>query len=94
MFKSVFTKYIVSFALLIALSFMLLVLTVSSMLTNYSIQSKKSLMAKTADGIAIVIDAYAAQSKNSVFEETIKTFSPHICADLVGFSGLSDTIIY
>lgn len=94
MYKSVFTKYIVSFALLIALSFMLLVLTVSSMLTNYSITSKKSMMSKTAEGVVIAVDAYGALSENKDFESTVSDYSSLVNSDLKSFADLAETDIY
>ncbi|MCI8388643.1 MAG: cell wall metabolism sensor histidine kinase WalK [Clostridiales bacterium] len=59
MFKSVFTKYITAFMLIIAISFMILALILCQMVTNYSDDTKTQMVERTADTIAgFVNDGY------------------------------------
>lgn len=49
MFKSVFTKYITAFMLIIATSFVLLAILLCQMVNSYSIDAKESIVERTAD---------------------------------------------
>ena len=46
MFKSVFTKYVLTFMIIIGISFITLATIISAMVTNYSINTKQDLMKK------------------------------------------------
>ena len=48
MFKSVFTKYITAFLAIILVSFSILIVIVSAIVTNFSINTKRDLMEQTA----------------------------------------------
>ena len=56
MFKSVFTKYITAFMVIIFVSFSVLILIVSAIVTNFSITTKRDLMEQTARNIIININ--------------------------------------
>ena len=94
MFKSVFTKYMTSFALLIAMAFMLLVFTVSTMLTNYSINSKRAIMDKAAESVAISMKTYISIEEKSGLSEIVGAHYPEIMTELIGYASLSDSDIY
>ena len=94
MFKSVFTKYMTSFALLIAMSFMLLVFTVSTMMTNYSISSKKAIMRKAVESVSISMETYVSIEKDGTLADTVRAHNAEIMTELVGYASLSDSDIY
>ena len=94
MFKSVFTKYMTSFALLIAMSFMLLVFTVSTMMTNYSISSKKAIMRKAVESVSISMETYVSVEKDGTLADTVRAHNAEIMTELVGYASLSDSDIY
>lgn len=52
MFKSVFTKYITAFMLIIAVSFVLLAMLLCQMVNGYSVDAKAELVERTADLLA------------------------------------------
>ncbi|MEA4832642.1 MAG: HAMP domain-containing sensor histidine kinase [Oscillospiraceae bacterium] len=58
MFKSVFTRYISAFMLLILISFMLLALIMSSVITNYAYEAKQELILHTAEITIHSINVY------------------------------------
>lgn len=94
MFKSVFTKYMTSFALLIAMAFMLLVFTVSTMMTNYSINSKRAIMSKTAESVSISMKTYISIESDSGFSDIVASHNAEILTELLGYASLSDSDIY
>jgi len=94
MFKSVFTKYMTSFALLIAMSFMLLVFTVSTMLTSYSINSKSAIMNKAVESVAISVQTYRTIENKSTLTEALNEHTAEILTELGGYASLSDSEIY
>ncbi len=94
MFKSVFSKYMTSFSLLITMSFVLLVFTVSTMMTNYSISAKSEMMNKALGSVAISVDTYRSISQSHTLESAMKAHGNEIQTELTGYATLSDSEIY
>lgn len=87
MFKSIFTRYVAFISLLILFSFVLLVITVSSMVSDYSAKSKTQLMEGTADSIALTMETYYRYSEdNSVTKRLVK--------DIENIAKISDSLVY
>ncbi len=56
MFKSVFAKYILTFMLIIFISFLVLVVIVTSMVNNYAVSAKEEVLANTASSMASFLE--------------------------------------
>lgn len=64
MFRSVFTKYITVFMLIILVSFLILALIITSMVNEYAIDAKESVVSRTADAAgSFVRNEFASQSQ-------------------------------
>ena len=80
--------------MLIAMSFMLLVFTVSTMMTNYSISSKKAIMRKAVESVSISMETYVSIEKDGTLADTVRAHNAEIMTELVGYASLSDSDIY
>ncbi|HBL83638.1 MAG: hypothetical protein A2Y17_09140 [Clostridiales bacterium GWF2_38_85] len=94
MYKSVFTRFISTFTLIIGFSFLILTLIISSMLTNYSIESKKLLMAKAADNSEEIINVFKDILHEEDFDITIKRYSDRISSSMEKYASSADADIY
>ena len=65
MFKSVFAKYVTTFMSIIFVSFLILVLLITSMVNRYAVGAKQDLLENAALGMA---DFLGVGMKNSVTE--------------------------
>ena len=77
MFKSLFSKYITAFTAIIAVSFLILVLAMSSLVSNYSIETKKTLMDSSARYTSEIIDTYRVFD-NTGFSGTVEKYASRI----------------
>lgn len=94
MFKSVFTKYIVTFTLIIGVSFLVLVLTLSSIISNYMLMSNETMMNRTAKSVQTLLeDSRNLVSADSVSELFAKRHD-ELYAYISALSGLSSSAIY
>ena len=87
MFKSIFTKYVAFITLLMAFSIALLVLTISTMLSSYSTETKSTLMNKTADSVAVAMETYFHYTDEDSISESIVN-------DINGIAEISETLVY
>ena len=71
MFKTIYSKYLVSFALLLGFGFFTIALIISYVFTNYSLNSKADIMNKSAKVIYSTIIKDMGESKES-FSNTVK----------------------
>ncbi len=94
MFKSVFTKYLTTFTVIILFSFLILILVISSMITNYSIESKQLMMDKSAEITASSLNAYIKTSDNKDIHSVAKNHSDDIRNNLMTVATLAQTNIY
>ncbi len=62
MFKSIYTKYIMSFVTLLAVGFIAIAVVITSVITTYSIRSKETLMYRTARVVYTNIDSIMKSS--------------------------------
>ena len=80
MFKSIFTKYIAAFLVIITISFVILAAIISALITNYSINAKQEGMSHAA--------FLAGQSLISMYNSaSYDSFSDFISADSARISG-------
>lgn len=82
MFKSVFTRYITVFSLIIGISFFILMLIFSAMLKNYSIESKQYLMEQSALNTEEVIKFFSDYLVEENFQEAISRYNDRIVASV------------
>ncbi len=87
MFKSVFTKYITFISLLIVFSFALLVITVSAMISEHSVETKTELMTRTKDSVLFSLDSYYRYANGGVIPDTL-------ASNVVSIAEVSDSLIY
>lgn len=80
MFKSVFTKYITAFGVILLVSFSVLILIVSAIVTNFSITTKHDLMEQTARNIIININNMLQFTDG--FETLVEDYSDRVSRDL------------
>ena len=92
LFKSIFVKYITSFALLIGVGFTIITLIMSAMITNYSIETKESLMYQTAEITYTNVNGLM-QDFGISYRETLERYSNFLSKSLDKLSDLSDSII-
>jgi len=92
LFKSIFVKYITSFALLIGIGFTIIALIMSSMITNYSINAKDDLMYQTAE-ITYTAVSGLMQDLGITYRETLERYPNFLTNSLDKLSRVSDSII-
>ena len=56
MYKSIFAKYVVSFMAIILVSFLVIILTLSSIIGDYSAQAKSDMMRQAAQSSATYLE--------------------------------------
>ena len=93
MFKSLFSKYITAFTAIIAVSFLILVLAMSSMVSNYSIDTKKTLMDSSARYTSEIIDTYRVFD-NTGFSGTVEKYASRIRDALEEYASTADSVIF
>ncbi|PKM62852.1 MAG: hypothetical protein CVU97_03400 [Firmicutes bacterium HGW-Firmicutes-21] len=94
MFKSVFTKYLTTFTLIILFSFIILILVISSMITNYSIESKQIMMDKSAEITANSLNAFIKISEDKNIHSVARNYADDIQNNLLTVATLAQSNIY
>lgn len=94
MFKSVFTKYLTTFTLIILFSFIILIIVVSSLITNYSRESKWKMMDKSAEMAASSLQAYLSLSGEDDIHMVISRFHMKISNNLDNIAKLADSTVF
>ena len=82
LFKSVFSKYLTAFTVIIAISFMLIIFVVSTMASNYSYENKKTLMQNGAYCAEDTINTYRSFDDSRSFSETVEKNASRISDSL------------
>lgn len=72
MLKSVFAKYILTFMLIIFISFLILVVVVTSMVNNYAVSVKEEVLANTAAGVAEFLEARTTSMLKTDFARMVE----------------------
>lgn len=72
MLKSVFAKYILTFMLIIFISFLVLVVVVTSMVNNYAVSVKEEVLANTAAGVAEFLEARTTSMLKTDFARMVE----------------------
>ena len=94
MYKSVFTRFISTFTLIIGFSFIILTLIISSMLTSYSIEAKKVLMANAAENTKEIVSVFKDVYKEDMFGEVILRYKDRISDAMKGYAEAAGAEIY
>ena len=81
MFKSVFAKYVITFMTLLAVSFLLLLFIVNSVVSQDSLQAEMNSVAGVADSCALHLSGMFGQSGTEEFRNFILDDSSHSVAD-------------
>ena len=92
MFKSVFAKYILTFTLIIVVSFMALVVIVTSMVNNYAVTAKEEVLANTASGVAEFLESKTHSLLKTDFARVIEGAQEDVDSVLRSFAASSDGI--
>jgi len=92
LFKSIYTKYLMSFIALLGLGFVAIAIIMNSILTNYSIDTKEDLMYQTAK---IIYSGASTTMKSSglSFSEAVEANKSGFLDSCEPLSGYSDSII-
>ena len=93
MFKSVFTKYITAFMLIITLSFLLLAVLLCQMVNGYSVDAKADLVERTADIATNYITNDYKEEDNYDFSQYVYFSRGRLEPFISGIAGLNDDII-
>jgi len=92
MFKSVFAKYIISFMLIIFISFALLVSIITGMVENYAVTSKQQILSNTAHGAADFLGARTDANKQNVLEYVIASEERDVDRMLTSFAQMDEDV--
>ncbi|MBO5327330.1 MAG: HAMP domain-containing histidine kinase [Clostridia bacterium] len=91
MFKSVFAKYISAFMCIIFISFLLLVVIITSMVNNYAVNAKKDQLSNTAESAAAFLEARTDMISTD-FKKMIELYCEDVDRMLRSLSGVEDDI--
>ena len=91
MFKSVFAKYISAFMCIIFISFLLLVVIITSMVNNYAVNAKKDQLSNTAESAAAFLEARTDMISTD-FKKMIELHCEDVDRMLRSLSGVEDDI--
>jgi len=80
MFKSIFTKYITTFMLIIIASFVMLASIISSMMVNYYSDSSDSQIASAADSMKYLLEERLADYSDETLVDYVGNHSQEISA--------------
>ena len=94
MFKSVFAKYLTAFTVIIAIRFMLIIFVVSTMVSNYSYENKKTLMQNGAYCAEDTINTYRSFDDSRSFSETVEKNASRISDSLHSYAENADSAIF
>ena len=80
MFKSIFTKYITTFMLIILASFVMLAAIISSMMVNYYSDSSEKQIASTADSMKYLLEERLADFPDETLNEYVRIHAEEVRA--------------
>lgn len=92
MFKSVFAKYISAFMLIILFSFAIIIVVISSIITNYSEQAKTDIMETAARSSALFLEGRLEDDDTSDIETLVKNEAEDICVMMSVVAADSDDV--
>lgn len=93
MFKSVFTRYITVFSLIIGFSFLLLMLIFSAMLQTYSIESKQFIMQKASQSTEEVIQFFCDYLSEDDFSDAVLRHKDRITISVNNNASFSNSYV-
>ncbi len=92
MFKSVFAKYIVTFMVIIFVSFAVLVSIITAMVNNYAVASKERMLSNTARGAAEFLGARAETLSANAMGQIVQASQADVDRMLAAFSNSDEDI--
>ncbi len=93
MFKSIFTRYLAATAAIIFVSFILLGLILTAVLSDNSMETRDTLVQKTADSVAINLSTYFALTDHCDIREIIETYGETVSRSLESHSRIASASI-
>ena len=96
MFKSIFTRYLSAVAAIIFVSFILLGVILSAVLTNNSMETRDALMQRTAHSVATNIKTLSAVTENGGLEDLVSEYRTELKENISGVAKMttSDILIF
>ena len=92
MFKSVFAKYIVTFTVIIFVSFAVLVSIITGMVNSYAVASKERMLANTAHGAAEFLASRIKTQSSDKLEQIVQDSQADVDGMLSAFSDLDEEV--
>lgn len=92
MFKSVFAKYIITFMSIICISFLILVVIITSMVNNYALDAKEDLLSNAAHGAADYLGSKTGGSLSTDFTKMVETSADDIDRVLCAMAATGEDI--
>ncbi|MBO5274943.1 MAG: HAMP domain-containing protein [Clostridia bacterium] len=93
MFKSLFTKYITAFMLIIVVSFTVLAAIISTMVTNYSMQSQKTMVGHISETGTYLLTEDYFYSGDENFEEYMQSYGRTVKKSLTMLSRYTEDVV-
>ncbi len=93
MFKSLFTKYITAFMLIIIVSFTILAAIISTMVTNYSMQSQKTMVGHISETGTYLLTEDYFYSGDENFEEYMTSYNRTVKKSLTMLARYTDDVV-
>ena len=92
MFKSVFAKYISAFMFIIFISFIVLVLIITSMVNSYAVNAKEAVLSRAASGAAEFLEGKTTNLSKTDFTHMIENSEQEVDRMLRMFAAADDDI--
>lgn len=91
-FGSIRSKYIVTFALLISIGFILLSLIVSSLITTYTVETKHATMDDSAKTAYSALQA-VSNTTDREYLDAVRFYGDYLSGVLINLASMNDTVI-
>lgn len=91
-FGSIRSKYIVTFALLISIGFILLSLVVSSLITTYTVETKHATMEDSAKTAYSALRAVSSTTDRE-YLDAVRFYGDYLSGVLINLASMNDTVI-
>lgn len=94
MFKSIFTRYLSAVAAIIFVSFILLGLILSAVLTDNSMETRDALMQRTAHSVATNIKTLSAVTGKNALSDIVSSYKNELKENIVGMAQMTTSDIF
>ncbi len=92
MFKSVFAKYITTFMLIVFVSFLLLVLIITSMVNNYALDAKREQLSHAAHSAVDFLESYIEGSSSANFGVLMEVAQDEVDRMLIALAATGENV--